>query len=416
MAKAKNLANVAKITNAQFLKAVSDLAPEFSKVTAKVGQDVFTEKGFQALNTIEGGATRFYALATVVGAQFVDIVNASNPLDGSGLMEVYEMGSGAYLQRNAVKRIRNVNPAWLGADGTGLKNGDSPDPFTVRKPEVEQRYFTLNRNYQNWFSLQEFDLKQGWLTEDGIGSIVSAIYAMVRLDYTEWEFAAFFEVLSGAINSTEHELKDSQSIALSSWTEGRVTDAELTEMIRVCKNVGESMEIAPTSEALNSASYPNPAKASDHVMLVRAGFRSRFEELLGFVFNEARLQFPFEIKSVPNFGGISYVYRQEGEDDVALYPQYDSLGVFSKFNTKEDGTGTDYTEAQATAVDNNADVLAIIIQKGAIFELTQNELMVEPIRNPRGVYTNVWWNRPDNGFNFDYYRNIVVIRKPDATP
>lgn len=415
MAKARNLANVAKISNQQFLKEVSDLAPEFSKVTSKLGQDVFNEKGFQALNQIEGGATRFYALATVIGAQYVDIVDASNPLDGTGLMDVYEMGSGAYLQRNSVKKIRNVNPAWLGKDGTGLKNGDSPDPFVVRKPEVEQRYFTLNRNYQNWFTLQEFDLKQGWITEGGIGSVVSAIYAMVRLDYTEWEFAAFFEVLSGAINSAEYPLKDTQSIALTSWTEGRPTDAEMTEIIRIAKNIGEATEIAPTSEALNAAGYPNPAKSGDMIMLVRPGFRARFEELLGFVFNEARLTLPFEIKTVPNFGNISYIIPGEGgADDTPLYPQYDEWGVFEGFNTAADGTGTAYTEAEATAIDGNADVLAVVIQKGAIFELTQNELIVEPIRNPRGVYTNVWFNRPDNGFNFDYYRNVVVIRKPNA--
>jgi hypothetical protein len=61
--------------------------------------------------------------------------------------------------------------------------------------------------------------------------------------------------------------------------------------------------------------------------------------------------------------------------------------------------------------DPNADVLAIVADKGWMFEGTQNPYNVEPIRNPRGLYTNMWASSVGNTVAIDPLYNVVTISK-----
>ena len=262
---------MSKLTNAQFFSAVSKVAPEFKELASKNSRDVFTEAGYQSLQNIPGtedAVTRFYNIALLVGLQTVEHAKFKDVLASMGILERLQMTMGAYKQENRVQRIKNVNPAWLGKDGTGLKNGESVDPYVVRKPVIDQNYYGLNWNYQNWFTLQDFDLRLGWVTpDDGIQSIVSAMYEMVDLDRLETEYSKFFEVLNGAIHSTEHALADTQQIVLDSWS-ATPTDAEVAELIRVLKNIVEVFDSMPSVDIYNAGKYPNGADASDMTMLV----------------------------------------------------------------------------------------------------------------------------------------------------
>ena len=114
-----------------------------------------------------------------------------------------------------------------------------------------------------------------------------------------------------------------------------------------------------------------------------------------------------EIIPVPNFGGITYT-SSNGE---VLYPVYDSLGTQIGWNTAKDATEVTVTNSEAVAVDPNADVYAILADKGVIFECRQNGYEVEPIRNPRGRYTNMWASSPNNTIAYDSLYNMVVFRK-----
>ena len=485
-----NFSTLKSLTNAELLEAVAAKAPEFASLASKTSNEVFTEKGFEALKSISSDAvTRFYSIAALVGLQFVDTASASNPLEEIGIVEAMRMNSGAYLQRNAVKRIKSVSPAWLGSDGTGLKNGDTVDPFKVRKPEVEQRYFSLNWNYQNWFTWQGFDLKQGWLTENGIALILSQVYNMVDIDRMELAFAKEIEVLSGAINSETYPLKDTQVIE-AEWSD-IPTDDEVKALVGEAQDIAETMGSSVTLDIYNAAGYPsNTKRPEDHVMLVKPGFKSKFNKALAAAYGPNYLQFPFKIHSIATFGGLCYGDAwYDGDEGAVCYTistSKDSWGddIPNLAVYDEDGTCVGYVDSAAAVghvakkyapadvpalkgatgwyvkfidaqqqetvknvftsdvvitparlaeiaemtseefaaikdtdgrfrfmVDYNADVLAIIVQKGAIMDLVQNELTVEPIRNPRGFYENIFFNQADNGTNFDYYRNLIVIKK-----
>lgn len=443
-----DISTVRKVTNAQFLDAVSKLAPEFGKLTSKTGRDVFNEAGFQALQSIPrtgqgDNVTRFYNVALLVGLQFVDFVSGKDILDRYGIIERFNMDLGSYMQRNQVARIPNVNPGWLGFDGNGLQNGDSVDPWKVRKPVVYQQYYGLNWNYQNFVSLQDFDLKRGWLTEGGIGDIVAQIYNMIALDRKEQEFALFFKVFAGALGSETYPLQETQQIELDSWgsgTGGTVTDDDINGMIIDVKNVAEALDTTPSVSAFNAMGYPNDASVDDHVLFVRQGLKSQFEKVFGYAYNDERLQFPFKIVSVPNFGGLIPYTLDQSENKVVMQEVWSELGVTVGYLPKDGVTINGYatqrasdgewivnvTSGGATAdttithpedvsfEDPYEDILAVLMQKGTIFELIQNPFTTEPIYNPRGMYTNTFFNQPDNGINYNHGRNVVTFSKPAA--
>lgn len=406
---------MAKLTNAQFLTAVSKVAPEFKEMAAKNSRDVFTESGFQALQNLPGtedAVTRFYNIALMVGLQTVEHAKFKDVLASMGILERLNMSMGAYKQENHVQRIKNVNPAFLGKDGKGLKNGDSVDPYVVRKPVIDQDYYGLNWNYQNWFTLQDFDLRLGWITPgNGIQSIVSAIYEMVDLDRIETEYSKFFEVLNGAINSTTHPLADTQQIKLDSWTENP-TDDEVEALIRVLKNIVEVFDSMPSVDIYNAGKYPNGAEASDMTMLVRLGIKSRIDTLMAYVFGPEYLQFPIKVKAVPNFGGIKHYASSDTGFTTELIPVTDKDGVYTGYYSVDGTASGQIAGADTVEVDPNSDVIAVIAQKGVIFELIQNEMKVRPIINPRGEYQNTFFNQMNNGINYNHHKNLITISKP----
>ena len=79
-----------------------------------------------------------------------------------------------------------------------------------------------------------------------------------------------------------------------------------------------------------------------------------------------------------------------------------------------DQTEVTVTDEQVYKKDPNADVLGMLVQRGAYFENAQNPYTVTPIYNPRGMYTNYIANRPNNGLNWDALYNMVVFRAPSA--
>ena len=432
---------VTKMSNADFLTKVAELAPQFKEVASKVAKEGFTESNFEAMSQLPTGqdnVSNFYSIACLVGMQFVDYAGFKNKVDEIGVIERLAMPFAEYIQRNRVKRIKNVNPAWK-----GLKDGDSVDPYVVRKPEIEQDYYGgKNVAYQTFITMQEFDLKRGWLTENGIGNIVGAVFNMIDLDRAEFDYGLYKEALNGAINSTSHALQGSQKIELAAptatvanFTAATFTKNELIELVEDLIDIGEAIESNVTLTTFNAAKYPMPLSTSDLVMMIRPGYKAKIRTMLADVYHDENLKIPFDMKVVENFGGLV----PYDSDNAELQPVYDSLGAMVGYVKKSytnvsaatyDATNDKYTvkygaQQGSTAdvtpesgvdhyVDPNEKVIAVLAQKGLIFELIQNPFNVRPIFNPRGEYTNTFFNQLDNYLGVNYSKALITISRQQA--
>lgn len=432
---------VTKMSNADFLTKVAELAPQFKEIASKVAKEGFTESNFEAMSQLPTGqdnVSNFYSIACLVGMQFVDYAGFKNKVDEIGVIERLAMPFAEYIQRNRVKRIKNVNPAWK-----GLKDGDSVDPYIVRKPEIEQDYYGgKNVAYQTFITMQEFDLKRGWLSENGIGEIVGAVFNMIDLDRAEFDYGLYKEALNGAINSSNHPLQGSQKFELAAptstvanFTAATFTKAELVELVEDLIDIGEAIESNVTLTTFNAAKYPMPLNTSDLVMMIRPGYKAKIRTMLADVYHDENLKIPFDMKVVENFGGLV----PYDSDNAELQPVYDSLGAMVGYVKKSytnvsaatyDATNDKYTvkygaQQGSTAdvtpesgvdhyVDPNEKVIAVLAQKGLIFELIQNPFNVRPIFNPRGEYTNTFFNQLDNYLGVNYSKALITISRQQA--
>ena len=430
------ISSITGVSNAQIWNLARKLDPAFASHTSDATADLFTEKGFEALNRSNATAiNEWFGVSLRIAFQMLNVARAKNPLADSGLVEVYDTPNGGYVQRMAMGAIKPVSPAYR-----GLEDGGTVDPFVVRKPKVEERFFAQNFDFQNLISHQDFNVKTIFINEFGMGQMLAGIMQSLQASYTKQEYYNVLECLNAALNSTATPLQDSQVIRLSSWTDASVTTAELTEFIKVTKNVIRDLEASASSSKYNAAGYDDVVEASDLVMLVRPSILTDIDAMNAL--NRPELGLDLEVRPVENFGGMQpySINASTGAADALLQPIYDSLGVcvayvdasvtvngpahFDKtsgkwiVNVTSGSTTADtnqtLTDSQITWVDPNAEVLAVIAQRGVIFENAQNPYTVEPIRNPRGMYDNYWANRPGTAIVYDAYRDLIVIAKPSA--
>jgi hypothetical protein len=61
-----------------------------------------------------------------------------------------------------------------------LTNGQSVDMYTVNKPVVDQKLFVTRTPYMFFVTIQRQTLKDAFLSESGMGALISSIYGQVR--------------------------------------------------------------------------------------------------------------------------------------------------------------------------------------------------------------------------------------------
>lgn len=433
MAKKVTPQQLAGLTNVQFWNECRKNNAQFESYTSAGTKDTFTEKGFEAIKASDLNVlNKFFELSLRVAFQKTDVARATNPLSDAGFVEVYNTPNGGFVQRIAVDSISPISPVY-----NGLENGSSVDPFKVRKPKSSQRFFEQNYNYQNLITIQEFQVRQIFLDEYGMGQYIAGLLQGLENGRIKQEYVNIKEVLNAGINSTEYPLKDTQKIATQLPDDlSTVTDDQLRGFIEEIMDLMTAMDTQVSSGQYNAAGFDTKVDRSDYVLLVRAGILNKIKTRLRVgAFNPEDLAIPVDrIVEVSDFGGM-YPYA-EGEFTTRLYPIYDSFGsetgyFISEANagtltvkTASDGTILGYQAPVNTNIsafpnavakekvywkDENKEVKAMVAQKGLIFENRQNPYVVNPIYNPAGLYTNYWASSPANGINYDYYYNVVIF-------
>lgn len=431
------LNSITGVSNITLWNLARKVSPTFKSHTSEGTAELFTEKGFEALKLSDVGAiNEFFEISLRVGFQMCNVSKAKNPLEGKGLLQVYDTPNGGYVQRIAVDSIKPTSPRYK-----GLVNGASVDPFSVRKPKSNERFFAQNFDYQSFITLQDFQVKQIFVSEYGMGEYIAGIMTGLRNGYVVQEYENAKTAIDKAINSTAYPLQDTQVIRMSSWTDAGVTNAELTELILSVKDLVTAMTVNSQTSAYNAAKFTTAVDTDDLVLLLRAGIKNRINVNLEVgAFNPDKLSLPIEIVEVDDFGGLEpySINASTGEAETLLQPIYDANGERVAYvdgsvtvngpahfdvssqkwivNVTSGGTTADtnqtLVDSQITWVDTNASVLGVVARKGVIFENRQNPYQVSPIYNPAGLYTNYWASSPNNAIVYDPLYEFVVLAKP----
>lgn len=394
------------ITNKALGDMIAKIYPSFKSHTAQLTAETFTERGFDRITQLDPAFVNdFFELSMRVWLNVVNISHAKDILAEKDFGETYDQPWGAIIQRLSTNSVKPINPGWI-----GLKDGDAPDPFVVRKPVVAERFWKQNFDYASMITVpDDFQMKQIFVSEYGMSEFMAGIMEGLQNGYTTQVYLNKLEALDAAINSTKTPLRLNQIQTLE--MSETPTDEQLRGMINAIKKIVAAMcDLGPQTDAFNAYGFNSTQDRGRLRLLLRQGYLPDLEtNTLYAAFNRDNLETGIPIIQVPNFGGITY-----SDGTNYLYPVYNSLGERIGWNTAANQSTTNVDEAQVTAVDPNADVVAVLADKGVVFECRQNPYTVEPIRNPRGRYVNYWASSPNNTIAYDSLYNMVVFKK--ATP
>lgn len=388
------------MTNAELWDAIRGQFPSFASHTSQATAEMFTERGFEALMRSDVDAlNEFFTLSVRVKLLDVKASNAVNVLEASGFGESYDVPFGGIIQRMTINAVKPVSPAYR-----GLRDGDSVDPFVVRKPVAQERFFQQNFDYQSWLTMPDEDMyKQIFISENGMSEFASGIMQALQNGYVVQQYENELEAInSGFLNATKYPLKDTQKISVSLST--TPTDEELRAFVLAVNNTISAMKLGPQTDAFNSYGFSCYQDVSRLKLLIRPGIVSAIKNIPAL--NAPGLGLPIDVIEVPHFGGIEY-YSDKALS-TRLYPHYDTAGAQDGWSKTEGGdlyTGNIYTR------DPNASTIGIIADRGLVLHGIQTPYRVEPARNARGLYTNYWASSPNNTIAVDPIYNAVVIQK-----
>lgn len=398
-----NKVNARAVTNLSLAQMLLKIYPSFASHTASVTSKTFTEAGFEQMTQYDPTFVNdFYGLSMRVWLNIINMSHAKDPLAEADFGEYYDMPYGGIIQRMSIDSIKPINPGWK-----NLKNGDSPDPFVVRKPTTHERFYKQNFDYASLVTVpDDFQMKQIFISEYGMSEYMAGIFEGLQNGYTVQVYLNKLEALNAAINSTTTPLKSTQKVAVTFADAANPTDAELKEFILKVLNTASAMTVGPQTGDFNAAGFKSTQDRGRLRLLVRLGYKNslRVKTLVG-AFNKDELGLDLEVIEVSNFGGL----KPTSDGATEIFPVYDSLGAVIGYNTTKDASTVTITEDAVQWVDPNADVYAVLADKGVIFECRQNPYTTEPIRNPRGRYTNYWASSPNNTIAYDANYNLVVF-------
>lgn len=401
-------ADLRATSNAEFWKAARDADTTFASHTSEATSALFTEQGYESITRSDiGTLNQFLGLSVRTAFQKLRAARARNPLEDKGLIEVYDNPYGRYIQRITVNGIKPVSPAYK-----GLQDFDTVDPWVVKKTTAEERFYGPNFDYQALITVQDYQVKEIFLAEYGVGEYIASLMTALDNAYLLQRYENSLECINASLNSTGTPLKSTQIAELPTWTDGAPTAADLTALITYLKDISTGLAVTAQTGAYNAAGFKTVTDPSDCVLLMRAGVKNRIAtQLMVGAFNPDQLSLPFEVIEVESFGGLRPTVASSGN---TAYPVYDRLGSMIGYATTQDAETPNLTDDEVTYLDPNEDVIAIVAQKGAYFETIQNAYTVRTIYNPRGLYENYWASAPNNSVKYDPTYTLIAIRKPST--
>lgn len=443
------------LTNAELWNACRNADDSFKGVTAEATDAFFTARGFENLaNNNPNILGDFYALSMKIHLQRVDFAGVKDLFAEQGFGEGYsgDIGS-AIVQRIYQGIMYCIDPAWM-----NLQDGDSVDQDIVRKGKPEESFWAMNENIANMITIPDrFQYKNLFTSEFGMDTFTTGQSKSIVEGYKLQRAVDKEEAIHAAITSQAHPLQETQQYETADPTEA----SSIIAFVKLVRDIVGRLTYSKTGLGgkMNAGKFANKVEKSNLKLLIRPELENQLATISRLNAPED-LTLPIEKVMVESFGGIkpkltasetyaagtvrltndavpSYDKYKAASDSTSVAtiaanltgatetPIYTGLGerigtaYYLAGGIATTGTGKDVTtyttiyiaKDEARYEDPHADLLAVIADKGVIFYNELNPVQVEPHRNARGRYTNLFLSSPDNGIAYDHRRTLVTINK-----
>lgn len=297
------------ISNAAYEQAFLKKYPQYKSYTAGGTASLFKSEGF--LDCILSDITKLnevYNALNRITLNIINIAQVSDSFDIGDFGETFDSEYAAGVQRMAIFPMKPTSPKYRNIPKAGVNQQQ------VRIPKIEDRYFKVNFDFQNFYTLQEFQIKQMFVSEYGISEFYAGFMAQMGNSYTEQKHLSVLECINALIHSEKHPLQTTQKEILTEWTDNAPTSAQLKELIQRVKFIVSRMKATTSTGAFNATGFKTKQDVSRLRLLCRVGLKDLIEtEVLAPIFHDEKLSLPFEIIEVENFGGLTPTAEADDE-------------------------------------------------------------------------------------------------------
>lgn len=409
----KAVNNIKLATNTELVAASGVIAkyPQLSNWSPEKLAN--TNEGYEALKNA-GALDDLYNVNMKFYLAFIHDLGVKNPWENADFGETYNIPYGEWAQTVYTDLQLPINPQYENEELS--KDFADITPYINRNNKLHQNFWKLDKNFQNLVNIKDGYTRKTIISEYGMAEdIVSKFLANLEKSYKIQTYIWQKEAMNAAINGKAYPLQSSQVIEWTTASETPTTD-EYRELLEIIADVTDNMEFGPTTNAYNAAKHYDLQDRSRLRLLMRPEIKNAIRfNVLPYAYNANELN--LDIKEVPfkDFGGLKYY--NDAEHTQELHTVYNDArwGVAIGFNTTAGLYGADNVQVALDAapyvVDPNADVVAVLADKGIVKTWQQNEFRVVPTQfNGMTLSTTYWASAPHNGIGIDPVCNMVVIK------
>jgi len=369
----------------QIYELVNDVAQQTMGSTAIKAVDASTlvTLGSQVMTSGTNVENFLNTLVQRIGRTIISYRKYTNNFAGI-VMDDFQWGA-------IIQKIKVQMPKMVEDESYELTDGDSIDMYTIAKPKAKQKFFYKRTPYMCYVTIQEFQLKEAFLSAGAMGSFLSAVYGEVQ-NYLDLALenlgrvtvANFIAQIAGTsqeikLVSMYNEIKGTTLTATKAMYDedflrfavGRMNTYKryLTGMTTIYNAEGETRH--------TPAAYQKLALLTD--------FRTACETQVQWA------AFHEDYVKNPNADiYVNYWQALQTPDEINL--------------TVQDGDDTNTATKDVTL----SNIVGFIFDRDALGTFRKEEAVLTTPMNAKGRYTNTFWHENQMWFN-DLSENALVF-------
>lgn len=308
---------------------------------------------------------------------------------------------------NNIRKLNIIDQPFVDDDRTKLVNGQSIDPWTVKKPSIVQTNFYGQNVYEKWVTIYRDQLDVAFSSPDEFARFLSMVMGnasdMLEQAYEETARATLVNLIGGTMSTgvtsqvvhlvTEYNTATGQSgvtlaqlLAPDKFADfARWIFAKIKTTSRAMENRTTLFHQNPTNTPNVSGNILRHSPVRDQRLVLFEPFFNRVStNVLSVSFNDSYL------KTIP-YEGVSFWQNMQNPQAIKITAGY------------TDNAG----DLQTAAVDTSL-VLGILFDRDAAGYVPVNNWAAASPFNPAGGYYNQYWHTTAK-YVCDSFENSVVF-------
>lgn len=286
-----------------------------------------------------------------------------------------------------VQKIRVLMPTVAEDNSFELEDGKSIDMYNISKPKTEQKLFYKKTAYQCHVTIQEFQLKEAFLSASAMGSFISAVFGEVK-NYLEYAIENLSRLTMANYMALTGNSQRINLVTMFNAAKGANIDATtaLTNPDFLRYAIGQmnlyAKKMKTMSNLYNTEGKTRFTPDNKQMFAIINEFQTAMETEVQYA--------AFHDDYVKKRANIELPYWQAAQNPLDI-----SLKVY-------DGNTTTKKDVKLE------NVVGFLFDREALGTYRKEEAILTTPMNARGRYTNTFWHEQQMWFN-DLSENGIIF-------